>query len=87
MAEEAAWLRALLAAELDTAVGPQGLQSPAAIADALGQLLAQGTLVRAPDQPLLLLARDSDGARCVQGLAIRFPNWTRQQSFPALTLG
>lgn len=67
VAEEAAWLRALLAAELDTAVGPQGLQSPAAIADALGQLLAQGTLVRSPDQPLLLLARDSDGARYVQG--------------------
>ncbi|KAK9841851.1 hypothetical protein WJX81_007257 [Elliptochloris bilobata] len=60
--EEAAWLRALLAADLDTAVGPEGLRTPAAIAGVLGQLVTAGTLVRSPDQALRL-ARDSDGGR------------------------
>lgn len=63
MAEEAAWLRALLAAEVDTAVGPEGLRSPGALAGVLGALLSAGTLVRGPDQALRL-ACDSDGARC-----------------------
>lgn len=63
VAEEAAWLRALLAAEVDTAVGPEGLRAPGALAGVLGQLLASGTLVRGPDQALRL-ARGSDGARC-----------------------
>jgi hypothetical protein len=67
VAEDATWLRALLAAELDTALGPEGLRTPGAIAGALGQLVADGTLVRAPggpDSPLLRLAQRSDGARC-----------------------
>ena len=63
VAEEAAWLRALLAAEVDTAVGPENLRTPSAVAGVLAQLLAAGTLVRGPDQALRL-ARDSDGARC-----------------------
>jgi len=70
VAEDATWLRALLAAELDTALGPEGLRMPGAIAGALGQLVADGTLVRAPggpDSPLLRLAQRSDGARCEAG--------------------